>query len=378
MRIRRSGRSVGGKGRFALSCTALVAACLAVGLLSPLLAGAEQSTFYASFTKCDTSVPEMNDPATEEAACFSNITRFGTVKIGFFEMPLTSAVHMQFAVAGVEPGDAGEEGLVHVVPGSTVLDAAPVFIPNPLANGVEDPPVTPGAGPVPTAPQAAPAGSAQPAPKQETKQQKKKKKRKKARKHRGKGHHKKAKKGVKGKHRRLVGLTRAQANATPLPKISVSTVLAGDVEEFNLIVAGTEEPGGVAMKLPIRLHLEGEGLGANCYIGTEANPILAVLKKMKPESTFFFGSDPNDFPIRLVGSGGSKLEDSTFAVPAASGCGPGGINDEPVNELVGLPAPAGSSRMVFADNLFEFVGAGYDGVGLEGGAELQAAFDAAR
>ena len=43
--------------------------------------------------------------------------------------------------------------------------------------------------------------------------------------------------------------------------------------------------------------------------------------------------------------------DSTFAVPAATGCGPNGDGslDAAVNTLVGLPSPSGSNNLVLED-----------------------------
>ncbi len=367
----RQGRSVGGRGGFSIWPAALLVVCVAVGLVAPSLAAAkERATIYSAFSKCQTGLPLMNDPSTESAACFSNISRFGSAKIGFIEIPFSSPAHMQFGVSGVEAGERGEEGFVNIVPGTTTLESDPVFIPNPFASQAEEPPANPGSGTGSGSSQSQPPASQAPS---QSAPKKAKKKRKKHRRHHRKAKHKKAAKG--GKHRRILAMTSAQANATPANKIAISVELAGDVEEFNLIVAASEQPEGVAMKLPVRLHLEGAGLGSDCYIGTLANPVTIVAMKVKPETTLIFGNDPNGFPVRLLGSGGSKLEDSTLTVPTVTGCGP---NAEGLNELIGLPAASGSSRMVFADNLFEFVEAGYDGTAPEGGAELQAAFDAAR
>jgi len=376
MGIHTQGRSVGSKGGFAILPAALLVACVAIGLVVPALAPAaakERSTIYSAFTKCPTNLPLMNDPSTESAACFSNVSRFGSAKIGFIDIPFSSPARMQFAVAGVEAGVRGEEGFVRIVPGTTSLESDPVLIPNPFASQVGDPPAAPGGSGSGSSQSQSPAPQAPTPPAAK----KVKKKQKKQRRHHRKGKHKKAaKKGAKGKNRhRIVAFRGAQLNAAPASKISISVELAGDVEEFNLLVAGGETP-GTAMKLPMVLHLEGIGLGSDCNIGTLADPIVVTGEKVKPESALIMGlNDPNGFPVRVFGSSGSKLEDSTLAIPAVNGCG---SNAEALNEYMGLPAAPGSSRMVFSDNLFEFVEAGYDGVGLEGGAELQAAFDAAR
>jgi hypothetical protein len=296
----------------------------------------------------------MNDPATEEAACFSNIVRRGVAKIGNLAVPFTSPIHLQFAVAGLD----GEEGLVKVVPGSTSIEAAPLLIPNLFA--------TPPAPPTPPV---------QPTPPKQKKHHKKKINKKKHRKH-GKSHG--SKKGKKGARHRLLATAQAE------PMIAISMEPVGDVRNFNLLVAASEGAGsGTAFELPVRMHLEGENLGPSCYIGGLSDPLVIAAQQVFPGSSLIFGKDPNGFPIQLIGSGGAKFADPTLTVPGATHCGPpisatAGLFDAKINGFAGLPAPAGASAIVLADNLFEFVGAGYDGTAPDGGAELQAAFDAAK
>jgi len=348
MRLRRQGKSV-------FWSASLLAACLAISLVAPSLAGAESSSFYSSFSKCPTGAPEMNDPATEEAACFSNIVRRGVAKVGNLAVPFTSPMHLQFAVAGLE----GEEGVVKVVPGSTSLDAAPLLIPNLFAT----PPAQP-KPPVPPVP-----------PKQKTHHKKK---------HHKKKHHKKNHKHRKGQGSKGKSGHRLLASAQAEPMIAITMEPVGDLRNFNLLVAASETAGsGTAFELPVRMHLEGENLGPNCYIGSLSDPIVIAAQQVYPGSSLIFGHDPNGFPIQLIGSAGSKFVDPTLAVPGATHCGPpisatSGLFDAKLNGLAGLPAPAGASAIVLGDNLLEFVGAGYDGTAPDGGAELQAAFDAAK
>jgi outer membrane biosynthesis protein TonB len=356
------------QGKSTIWGAALLVACAAIGLAAPALAAAEESEFYSAFSRCQTDVPEMNDPVTEEAACFSNTSHHGTVQIGSFNAKLAGPTDIQFGVAGVV-----DEEIVKTVPGSTTVTAFPIFIPNPFVAAPAEESDPPASKPKPGSPeQPAPdqtnsspkAPTVQPVKKNPQKSHKKKAKRK-HRKHKKKANRSRA-------HGRVQATTAAE-----VPKIKATFELAGDVTEFNLLVAASEETGKVALRIPVKFHLEGDLLGPNCYIGSDANPIVLYPKKEKAESTFFFGSDPNGFQIRLVGSGGSMLEDATFTVPSSSGCGVGGALTQRVNEFLGIPAAAGESRVVLTDNTFQFVGAGYDGSAPDGGAELQAAFDAA-
>ncbi len=363
MRIRREGKS-------AIWSVVLLVACGAVGLCSPASAAAEPASFYANFSKCPTGVPAMNDPSTEEAACFSNITHFGSMKVGSFDLSFDSPMHIQFAVNGADEAT----GLVDIVPGSTSLEAAPTFIPSPLATASPAQPDTPQSQSTTAPPQPAGASAPVSAPKKNAKKTTAKKRR--HRRHKKRRHA--AKKGHGGgRQRGRVGAGGAQTSSTDGPQIEITTEIVGDIREFNLLVAASEEVGVVGMRFAMRLHLEGANLGSGCYIGTVDDPIVVAPEKTKPESTYYFGHDPNGFKISLIGSGGTKLEDSTFAIPGATGCGIGGLLNGEINSLVGLPAPAGASRIVFGDNQFEFVGAGFDGIAPDGGAELQAAFDAA-
>jgi hypothetical protein len=60
--------------------------------------------------------------------------------------------------------------------------------------------------------------------------------------------------------------------------------------------------------------------------------------------------NPNGAFAALVVSGTTQ-GDSTFSVPAVSGCGPNGDGslDSVVNAVVGLPSPSGANNLVLDD-----------------------------
>jgi hypothetical protein len=89
-------------------------------------------------------------------------------------------------------------------------------------------------------------------------------------------------------------------------------------------------PGGV---LNLRFRLTGPGLGRNCALGSTDDPIPIRLS-LVPGSAVWVSQDP---PIRRM-----QGTDTTFAVPAATGCGPAA---RWIDRLFALPAAAGSNTL---------------------------------
>lgn len=133
--------------------------------------------------------------------------------------------------------------------------------------------------------------------------------------------------------------------------------------EFDRVHA-IVQPAGTAVSslpfgnvLPLRLKLEHPLLGPSCFVGSDSNAIrldltTATTAPPPPNQPISgalpgFGPDPVDPRISLVTDG--LLVDNAFAAPAARGCGPaghrGGLNGW-VNELAGLPSPAGTNTAV--------------------------------
>ena len=356
--------------------SAAVLAALLVLLVGAIPAAAQETDMYASFGDCPTSGPEMNNPANEGAACLSALVKKGSIRLGNLGSPITSPMHFQAALVG-----GGEAGLV-LVPGSTSVHAAPITFPNPFYVPPSD--TSPGnpTVPVPSKPH-------------------RKKHNKKHRKHVKQKHKKRGKKNHKGHGRHASGSSRdhgrARSSSASLGAASVPVTQAaagsgalieafvenlGDVRNLN-ISAFAGEP-GTAFEVSLRVHLVGAGLGSSCFIGSEGEPIVLAPEVKAPPTTFAVSQDPNGFPTKVIGVGGEVLEDAAFAVPPAKGCGTvspltgDGTLDQAINAVAGLPAPVGESKAVLANVLMELVGAEYDGTPPDGGAEIQAAFDAAQ
>jgi hypothetical protein len=117
-----------------------------------------------------------------------------------------------------------------------------------------------------------------------------------------------------------------------------------------------------AIELPIRVHLENELLGPNCYIGSEAEPIVLGLTDGETEPPA--GTTPISGEVgttegldnhKITEFKGNKLVDNGFSAPAAKGCGTSPLLEPVITALVntaeGLPAASGNLA-VLNGNLF--------------------------
>ncbi len=122
---------------------------------------------------------------------------------------------------------------------------------------------------------------------------------------------------------------------------------------------------GVALSLPLRIHLQGRLLGSTCYIGSETSPVTVPLRTgptdPPPPNTPIEGS-PGHFEkigdqanASVVELLENRLVENAFAEPGVSGCG-GSLSfivDPLLDARLGLPSAAGHNTMVFEDTFFE-------------------------
>jgi hypothetical protein len=162
--------------------------------------------------------------------------------------------------------------------------------------------------------------------------------------------------------------------------VEVTIESAGDVRAVSPgFLFGVPVP---LYKLPIKLHVEAPRLGDDCYVGSNDEPIFLTPFVVGPPASFDFLGDPNGFKIEVVTFTGMPLADKAIAMPAADGCGHNHYSyrrsDRFVNDLLGLPSPSGANEVVLPNTDVAFAAAGFDGTPPDGGAELRAAFDAAK
>jgi hypothetical protein len=109
---------------------------------------------------------------------------------------------------------------------------------------------------------------------------------------------------------------------------------------------------GVALKMPVRVHLENPFLGSSCYVGSSTAPILWNLTSgltTPPKGTAPISGKIGDVSFleeaRILRLDKNEIVDNGWAAPAASGCGGifSFIIDPIVNASSGLPAAAGKN-----------------------------------
>jgi hypothetical protein len=136
--------------------------------------------------------------------------------------------------------------------------------------------------------------------------------------------------------------------------------LAGSPSDIILSKGNLLAQEGTAVTLPIKVKLDNEILGSNCYIGSDTEPIVLHLTTGTTKPSL-----PNQ-PISgsrgtLEGGGkgkivkikGNSLVDNNFAVPGANGCGGNPLIDLVVDAGIGLPAPAGFNTAIMNGELEE-------------------------
>jgi hypothetical protein len=127
------------------------------------------------------------------------------------------------------------------------------------------------------------------------------------------------------------------------------------------LAAGLRSPneGATATTLPLKVHLENELLGPNCYIGSETEPIVLNLTtgKTHPSSGESIEGSPGKTvdldKERIIEYEGVSLVDNTFSVPAAHNCGTSSLTEPvitaAVNLAAGLPSASGNKAVLDAN-----------------------------
>lgn len=288
-------------------------------LVSASAASAVKTDLYDVFTACPTGAPEMNDPGSLIAVCAAGNATDGQLTIGDQTIPL-SHLEVQFGTTGItanEPDCPQLEACLGRVPGTTTVAATPSKLV--LESS--------------------------------------------AKRNR---HHRKG--NVSGKGR----------------KVKLTLEGAGDIRAVSpAFIFGAPIP---LFTLPVKLHVEAPGLGGDCYIGSEEEPIFLSPFVTGPPTQTNFQPDPNGFHTEFISLGGMPTVDSALTIPEADGCGEGkGLHkgsdkqaDELVNAMFDLPSPAGENELSFSHTDIAFLATQFDGTPPDGGAELQAALEAAK
>lgn len=115
--------------------------------------------------------------------------------------------------------------------------------------------------------------------------------------------------------------------------------LAKPASEIRISEKHLAERLGIALELPVKIHLENPFLGSNCFVGSSSSPIIWKLTTgttapPAPNTPITGSSGTSTFleEGRIAEIKGVKLVDNAWSAPAATGCG--GILAFLVNPIV--------------------------------------------
>lgn len=147
-----------------------------------------------------------------------------------------------------------------------------------------------------------------------------------------------------------------------LTGVTSTLELAKPASEIRIDESHLAEGEGVALKLPIMVHLENPFLGKSCFVGSSSSPIKWELtpgttKPPKPNEPITGATGEVEFleEARILRLTGNELVDNAWSAPTASGCG--GILSFLVNPIInaqiGLPSAAGKNTARLKNTIYE-------------------------
>ena len=159
-----------------------------------------------------------------------------------------------------------------------------------------------------------------------------------------------------------------------LTGVSSTLELAKPATDIRISENHLAEGEGVALKMPVKVHLENPFLGKNCFVGSSTTPIMFELTSgttsPPPPNTPISGSVGEvEFleNARILQLKNAEIVDNKWSAPAASGCG--GIISFLVNPIinaqVGLPAAAGKNTARLKNTVYTSTAAAVKKVDLE-------------
>lgn len=145
----------------------------------------------------------------------------------------------------------------------------------------------------------------------------------------------------------LTGVNATTELATPATTIGINK---------NNLVNRT----GVALTLPVKVHLENPFLGSECYIGSSAHPLTWSLttgttappapNKPITGKVGEFGEKDEGEIVEILGN---QLANNSFAAPEATGCGglAAFLVDPIIDAKVGVPATSGHNTVILNNKI---------------------------
>ena len=145
-----------------------------------------------------------------------------------------------------------------------------------------------------------------------------------------------------------------------LTGVNATTELAAPASSIGLNTNNLLTSTGTALSLPVKVHLENPFLGSECYIGSNAKPIVINFTtgttSPPPPNKPITGS-PGELVVfeegALIEITGNSLVNNSFAAPGSSGCG-GAFSfliDPILNADLGIPSAAGHNTAILNGTL---------------------------
>jgi hypothetical protein len=142
--------------------------------------------------------------------------------------------------------------------------------------------------------------------------------------------------------------------------VDATTELAEPASSIGISTQNLVEAKGIALSLPVKVHLENPLLGLDCYAGSNAHPVVIELTTGETNPP-----PPNTPIVGLPGHAEFKdeysliilkedtLVNNSFAAPGVEGCGGpfSFLLDPIINRKLGLPAAAGHNTAILESTL---------------------------
>jgi hypothetical protein len=142
-------------------------------------------------------------------------------------------------------------------------------------------------------------------------------------------------------------------------EVTATAEIAGPVSSVRINRQNLLNARGTALTLPLKVKLSNPVLGEECYIGTDAEPILLHLttgttSPPSPNTPISGSAGTTEFKAlaKILEVKGASLVDNSFSVPGATGCG-GVLSiliDPILDADIGLPAAAGSNTAIMGSS----------------------------
>jgi len=147
-----------------------------------------------------------------------------------------------------------------------------------------------------------------------------------------------------------------------LTGVTSTLELAKTAADIKISEVHLSEGVGVALVMPVKVHLENPFLGKSCFVGSSSSPITWNLTSgltTPPKGTEPISGKIGEIEFleegRILKITGNELVDNAWSAPTASGCG--GILSFLVNPIIngqiGLPSAAGKNTARLENTLYE-------------------------